>query len=139
MKEVTKEMIDLYNIKKLGYDFMGYTFNSIQELSFHHLIVPHRKCKEQGLGDGYLIWNGAILKQSTSHDYLHIIEKIDWEAFFAITNLLIQENQEGKINIEILKDIRKILILFEKFHKNDVKSDGKKLIRQNYITNRIQL
>ena len=27
MKEVTKEMIELYRIKKLGYDFMGYNIH----------------------------------------------------------------------------------------------------------------
>ena len=45
-------MIKLYDIKKLGYDFMGYTFRNINELSFHHLIVPHRECERKGLGDG---------------------------------------------------------------------------------------
>lgn len=55
MREVTKEMIKIYNIKKLGYDFMGYTFCKTNELSFHHLIIPHRDCKKQGLGEGYLL------------------------------------------------------------------------------------
>ena len=85
MREITKEMIKLYNIKKLGYDFMGYTFRNINELSFHHLIVPHRDCKREGLGEGYLLWNGAILKQDTSHEYLHTIERIDREVFLQIT------------------------------------------------------
>ena len=40
-------------------------------LSFHHLIIPHRDCRTLGLGEGYLEWNGAILNQNTSHDYLH--------------------------------------------------------------------
>ena len=47
MKEVTREMIKMYNIKKLKYDFMGYTFNNINELSFHHLIVPKRDCRKR--------------------------------------------------------------------------------------------
>ena len=55
MKEVTKEMIELYRIKKLGYDFMGYTFKRANELSFHHLIIPKRDCKKQGIGKGYYI------------------------------------------------------------------------------------
>lgn len=54
MKEITKEMIEAYQIKELGYDFMGYTFDNLHELSFHHLIVPHRDCKREGLGEGYL-------------------------------------------------------------------------------------
>ena len=61
MREITKEMIKLYNIKKLGYDFMGYTFRNINELSFHHLIVPKRDCKKKGLGEGYLKWKRKFL------------------------------------------------------------------------------
>ena len=68
MKQVTHEMIEIFRINKLKYDFMGYTFKRTNELSFHHLIVPKRECKAQGLGEGYLFWNGAILKQDTSHD-----------------------------------------------------------------------
>ena len=68
MKPITLEMINIYKIRKLGYDFMGYTFSKPQELSFHHLIVPKR------LGGKETIENGAILKQCTSHDYLHRIE-----------------------------------------------------------------
>lgn len=54
MKQVTHEMIEIFRINKLKYDFMGYTFKRINELSFHHLIVPKRECKAQGLGEGYL-------------------------------------------------------------------------------------
>jgi hypothetical protein len=53
MREITREMIKEYRINKIKYDFMGYTFNRYEELSFHHLIVPRRECKAQGLGDGY--------------------------------------------------------------------------------------
>lgn len=54
MKQVTHEMIEVFKINKLKYDFMGYTFKRTNELSFHHLIVPKRECKAQGLGEGYL-------------------------------------------------------------------------------------
>ena len=54
MRPITRDMIHIYNIKKLGYDFMGYTFRRTEELSFHHLIVPKKDCKKQGLGEGYL-------------------------------------------------------------------------------------
>lgn len=54
MKPITKEMVDVFNIKKLGYDFMGYTFDRTIDLSFHHLVVPKRDCKNAGLGEGYL-------------------------------------------------------------------------------------
>ena len=139
MKEVTREMIKLYNIKKLGYDFMGYTFNRPEELSFHHLIVPHRDCKREGLGEGYRIWNGAILKQETSHEYLHTIELYDRELFLRITKYMIEENQNKKIDIDNLKRIRDLLLYFEAEHQYDTNKKGKKLIKRKYITDRIDL
>ena len=139
MKEVTREMIKLYNIIKLGYDFMGYTFNRPEELSFHHLIVPHRDCKQEGLGEGYLIWNGAILKQETSHEYLHTIELYDRELFLRITKYMIEENQNKKIDIDNLKRIRDLLLYFEAEHQYDTNKKGKKLIKRKYITDRIDL
>jgi len=54
LRAVTKEMVKEYELKKLGYDFMGYTFKNVNELSFHHLIVPRKDCKRKGLGDGYV-------------------------------------------------------------------------------------
>ena len=92
MKEITKLMIKEYKLMKLGYDFMGYDITNKNNLSFHHLIVPHRNCKAMGLGEGYLERNGAILNQNTSHDYLHLIEAKDYDMFLAITNELIDEN-----------------------------------------------
>ena len=137
MREITKEMIKLYNIKKLGYDFMGYTFRNINELSFHHLIVPHRDCKREGLGEGYLLWNGAILKQDTSHEYLHTIERIDREVFLQITKEMVDENNKRKIDIENLKRVRELLLYFEEKYKDIENKQGKKLIKQKYIMQRI--
>lgn len=139
MREITREMIKLYNIKKLGYDFMGYTFNRPEELSFHHLIIPHRDCKRKGLGEGYLMWNGAILKQETSHEYLHTIELYDRELFLRITKYMIEENQNRKIDIDNLKRIRDLLLYFEAEHQYDKNKKGKSLIKRKYITDRIDL
>ena len=139
MKEVTREMIKLYNIKKLGYDFMGYTFNRLEELSFHHLIIPHQDSKQEGLGEGYLMWNGAILKQETSHEYLHTIELYDRELFLRITKYMIEENQNKKIDIDNLKRIRDLLLYFEAEHQYDKNKKGKSLIKRKYITDRIDL
>ena len=138
MRTITKEMIHLYNIKKLGYDFMGYTFKRTDELSFHHLIIPKKDCKQNGLGEGYLLWNGAILNQNSSHDYLHCIERTDREIFLLITKLMIEENQNLKIDLDTLKKIRKLLLYFEKEHKNDTHRE-KMLIQNRFINNRISL
>lgn len=54
MKDVTRDMIKTYKINKLKYDFMGYTFNRYDELSFHHLIIPKKDSFQMGIGDGYL-------------------------------------------------------------------------------------
>lgn len=139
MKQITREMIEVFKLNKLKYDFMGYTFKYKDELSFHHLIVPKRDCKSQGLGDGYLFWNGAILKQETSHDYLHIIERVDRKRFEAITELLVLENQNRKIDKESLLRIREFLLDFEEKYKHEETKGGHRLIRPQYIKERIML
>lgn len=139
MKPVTREMIHTYKINKLKYDFMGYTFDNTNQLSFHHLVIPKRECREMGLGDGYLIWNGAILRQNTSHDYLHLIERIDREIFLEITQCMIRENKLGMLTKEELINIRNLLLYFENEHKMDVDREGRKLIKRKFITERIDL
>ena len=139
MKQVTHEMIEIFKINKLKYDFMGYTFKRTNELSFHHLIVPKRECKAQGLGEGYLFWNGAILKQDTSHDYLHIIERIDRKCFEKITEILIYENQMRKLDKESLIRIRELLLSFEERYKYEETKGGRRLIKSQYMKERIDL
>lgn len=46
MKQITEEMIHVFNIRKLGYDFMGYKIHREQSLSFHHLIIPKEKVEK---------------------------------------------------------------------------------------------
>jgi len=139
MKTVKSEMIRDYKLKKLGFDFMGYTFNNPDELSFHHLIVPKKDSEAMGIGDGYLKWNGAILKQLTSHDYLHLIQRIDEEIFLRITYQMIEQNYNGHLDLENLKKIRDALLYFEKEHQYDKDKKGKILIKREYIHNRIDL
>ena len=139
MKTITREMIEAYNIVKLGYDFMGYEVTRKSSLSFHHLIVPKRLSKSFGIGDGYKVWNGAILMQETSHDYLHIIETIDRDVFLAITKEMIFENELGRLDVTSLRRIRDILLYFECEHYDDTNSKGKPFIREEYITRRLKL
>ena len=116
MKEITKQMIDDFKIMKIGIDFMGYKVDRKESLSFHHLVIPHRNCKLFSLEEGYLYWNGAILRRDTSHDYLHIIEKIDYDIFLAITSEMIDENVKGYLDIENLRYISDCLKTFEREH-----------------------
>ena len=132
MREITKLMINEYKIMKLGYDFMGYTIKRKESLSFHHLIIPHRNCKELGLGDGYLKWNGSILVQNTSHDYLHVIESIDYDIFTILTSEMIDMNVKGYLDIDNLKRISDILKNFEKEHCSDRNKKGRILIKDTY-------
>ena len=139
MKEITKIMVNDFKIMKLGMDFMGYHVNRKQDLSYHHLIIPRRHCKEAGIGEGYLYWNGAILRQNTSHDYLHIIEKIDPDIFYELTSEMIDENIKGRLDIDNLKRIHDLLLYFEREHDHDTSKKGKLLIKREFVTGRVNL
>ena len=139
MREVTKIMVNDFKIMKLGYDFLGYKVNRKQDLSFHHLIIPRRHCKEAGLGEGYLYWNGAILRQNTSHDYLHLIENIDPDIFYELTSEMIDENIKGRLDIDNLKRIHDLLLYFEREHDHDYTKKGKLLIKREYVEGRVIL
>ena len=132
MREITKLMINQFRIMKLGYDFMGYKVDKKNSLSYHHLIIPRRLCSQNGLGEGYLFWNGAILRQDTSHDYLHLIEAKDCDIFLAITSEMIDQNIKGYLDIDNLRRINDLLKIFEKEHCYDRGKKGKLLIKDSY-------
>ena len=139
MRAITQEMMSDFKIMELGYDMMGYTVEKETQLSFHHLIIPRRNSKIMGIGDGYLYWNGAILRQNTAHNYLHVIERLDPEIFYLITSEMVDENIKGKIDKENLLKIRDMLLYFEREHINDVCDKGTPLIKNKYIHDRINL
>ena len=139
MRDVTKALYDDFKLKDLGYDFMGYVIERKQDLSFHHLIIPRRLSKQNGIGEGYCYWNGALLVQDTSHEYLHLIEAKDLGAFNAITSEVIDIKAKGFLDKENLVNIRQILLEFEEQHKNERSKKGKMLIKREYITKRIEL
>lgn len=132
MREITSIMIKKYALNKLKYDFMGYAFQNSKQLSFHHLIVPHRLCKQQGLGEGYIEWNGAILRQDTAHEYLHRIEQYDLDMFNAITSEMIDENIKGYLDMENLKYIDDILRCFEREYCGTRTKKGNLIIKPEY-------
>lgn len=129
-------MIKDFKIMKLGFDFMGYDVKRRESLSFHHLIVPHRECKAQGLGEGYLYWNGAILVQRTSHDYAHIVQKYDDDRFMALTSEMIDEKIKGHLDPENIKRIYDILESFEKEYCGERNKKGNLIIKPEYIKQR---
>lgn len=131
LKQITQEMIETFRIDKLGFDMMGYTFKRKGDLSYHHLIIPRRN------GGPMTFENGAILRQNTSHDYLHLIEKIDPEVFCAITSELIDENILRRIERQNLENIRDMLLYFEREHDHDYTKKGNLLIKREYVEQRI--
>lgn len=137
MRDVTIEMIKIYNLKKLKYDFMGYEFKNSKELSFHHLIIPKKDCKDLGFGSGYLFWNGAILVQKTSHDYLHIVERIDRDRFNYITSQMIIENVNNQIIYDCLKKISDCLDGFEREYSGLHTQKNKNLLIKEEYTRRL--
>lgn len=133
MKEITERMIKDFKIMKLGFDFMAYSVDKKSSLSFHHTIISHKKCLKNGLGHGYWKWNGSILVQDNSHDYLHRIEKVDTEVFYAITSELVDMNIKGFLDVENLRYINDILCSFEREHCGDRTKKGKVLIKEQFV------
>ena len=133
MREITKIMIKKYALTKLKYDFMGYPFDRTSQLSFHHLIIPKRLCPIYDIGQGYYDWNGAILRQNTAHEYLHIIERYDRDMFEAITNEMIEENIKGYLDGVNLKAIDDILNQFEKEYCSARTKNNHPLIKDSYV------
>lgn len=140
MKDISREMIKEFKIMKLGYDFMGYKVKRKESLSFHHLVVAHKDSKRMGIpNDGYVRWNGAILVQETSHNYLHTIERVDFEIFSMLSSEMIDMNIKGKLDNTNLKQIRAILEYFESEHRNDRTKKGKMLIKREYLRERVEI
>lgn len=133
MKEVTQEMIRMYKIDTLGFDFMGYMLQEGDIYTYHHNIIARRE------GGRASIQNGAILCGKSSHPYLHVIESIDPLIFSLITSEMIDENIKGYLDKENLKNIRDLLLYFEKEHQFHITRKGHLLIKKEYKERRIEL
>lgn len=116
---------------------MGYEFDKIHDLSFHHLIIPRRECEIKRIpSQGYVYWNGAILVQDTSHNYLHTIERYDRERFEAITSEMIDINMQGKIQYENLQNIEDVLESFENEYSGYTTKSGEEIVKEKYVRRR---
>lgn len=131
MSQIVSEMTKMYRLR--GHDFMGYTYRTINDLSYHHII----KREDNG---PKTFSNGAVLNSDTSHPYLHLIEERDIEMYMYINNVLRMINdQQSSPTIGQLKAIREVLLQFEREHMDDTNSKGKRLIKPKYIERRIKL
>ena len=125
MKAVTRLMVNEFKIKELGMDFLGFRVNKTNNLTFHHLIIPNRN------GGPIARWNGAII-QRIPHDYLHLIERVDYEKFCYLTSEMIDMNIKGYLDEENIRNIHALLDEFEAQFGNEKNSKGKLLIKREY-------
>lgn len=126
MKQIVKDMIKIYKINELGFDFCGYSLQKGDIYTYHHNIIARRN------GGQETINNGAILCGKSSHPYLHIIESKDIDRFNAITSELIDENVKGYLDQENLLAIDDILDSFEREYSGTYTKKGKPLIKEEY-------
>lgn len=130
MSRLRERLYKDYKLEELGYDFMGYEFSSKKELSTHHIIPRHTngQTKKNNL---------CILNRNTSHNYIHLIEDIDYKIFLQVSKYLMEQVKNGKIGIDELKRIDELLCFFEDKYKKEVSRNGLLLIKDSYKTKRI--
>jgi len=130
MSRLRERLYKEYNLEELGYDFLGYTFESKKELSTHHIIPRHSggQTKKSNL---------CILNRFTSHNYIHLIEDYDYKTFLKISKCLMEQVKLGKISIGEINNIYELLIDFEYKHRNTESRTGDVLIKEEYKTKRI--
>lgn len=137
MKEVTRRLINDFEISSVGYDFMGYlpqTPKTTPTLihpdipTYHHLLIPRR------LGGPYSYENGVIL-YSTPHQYLHVIEALSPTYFNYITSEMQDMKVKRFLDPENLHNIDDILLDFE--HKfSDYRTKKRTLVLKPEYLNR---
>lgn len=118
-----------FELNKLGFDFMGYEFNDKKDLSYHHIQPKH--------SDGETTYeNGCLLCRHTSHNYIHLIEELDYKTFLMISKLLVEEKKFKAIDMDILKEMNDILCCFEKKYENVYTKRGVLVIKEDFIKRR---
>lgn len=127
MKQIVKDMIKIYKIDKLGFDFCGYSLQKGDIYTYHHNIIARRN------GGPETISNGAILCGKTSHQYLHLIEAKDYDMFSAITSEMIDENIKGYLDMDNLRYILDVLHCFEREYLLVKRKNGDYLIKDEYL------
>lgn len=126
MKEVTKLLINDFKVRQLNCDFMGYSLQKGDSMTFHHLLIPNR---ENG---PYAYWNGVILF-TTPHQYLHVIESIDYHKFALIASEMQDMKVKGYLDDFNLQNIGAILSEFEDKNKGRYTRKGRVLIKDSYL------
>ena len=132
MLAVTKEIIKNFNLRDIGYDFMGYSFEETKELTFHHLLLPRKVCEDSNLGKGYEDCNGVILVRTTSHNYIHVIEEYDSNLFYEITSEMLDQKIKGRLDKKNIYYIHLLLKQFEEEYEGMKGRKNEQLIKSEY-------
>lgn len=127
MRKITIEMIKKWEM--LNYDWMYYKVSDARPFTYHHLLIPCRMNQKR------TIRNGAVLcGNGSSHNYIHLIERIDPDRYDAITLILKEVNlQEFMTTEKQYKAIDDILKGFEKEYSGTTDRNGKSIIKEDYI------
>lgn len=123
-----KEMIKYY-YPYSGLDWLNYKIKDMEyfsDLTYHH-IVPRRLHAKRDID------NGAILS-GISHQYLHLIEKIEIATFDDLNKILKDINTQKREPYQYQReDIENLFQEFEERHKWDKNKEGKLLIKKKYL------
>lgn len=118
----TQILIRKFKLNK--YDFMGYHLNKNQA-TYHHIVKKEN-------GGEKSIENGAVL-MPVSHEYLHLLEYKDEEKYIMINNIFKIMHIRGYISKEDYVLIGWILSYFEEEHRRERRSNGKILIKNEFL------
>ena len=132
MSRLRERLYKEYNLEQLGYDFMGYEFDSKKELSTHHILPRHSggQTKKNNL---------CVLNRFTSHNYIHLIEDTDYKVFLELSKYLLEQVKKGEISREQLLKIEDALQFFEYKFRDEEDRHGERLIKPEYKEKRIIL
>ena len=132
MSKLRERIYKDFKMEQLGYDFLGYTFESKKELSTHHILPRHSggQTKKNNL---------CALNRFTSHNYIHLIEDTDYKVFLELSKYLLEEVSKGEISREQLLRIADTLQFFEFKYRDEEDRHGELLIRPEYKSKRIIL
>ena len=130
MSRLRERLFKDYKLEQLGYDFMGYKFESKKELSTHHILPKHSGGKTDKK-------NLCVLNRFTSHNYIHLIEDMDYKVFLEISKYLMEQVIKGEISTDQLLRINDALEFFEFKFRDEEDRHGDKLIKPEYKEKRI--
>lgn len=132
MSRLRERLYKDYKLEELGYDFLGYTFDSKKELSTHHILPRHSggQTKKNNL---------CVLNRFTSHNYIHLIEDTDYKVFLELSKYLLEQVKKGEISREQLLKIEDALQFFEFKYRDEEDRHGERLIKPEYKSKRIIL